>query len=116
MILAGLGIMIPGIRDLALVVAVAAINWALEWLKRPPLPADSSAPWWAGLVLVVLGLLFLKSHARKYVRILRIEEQDGKVTIEGEIETSDPAEAQRLIDLMERRLQELSDEEPPAPE
>jgi hypothetical protein len=112
-ILAGLGIMIPGIRDLALIVAVAAINWALQWLKRPPLPADTSAPWWAGLVLVVLGLLFLKSHARRYVRILRIEEKDGKVTIEGEIETSDPAEAQRLMDLMERRLKELTDEEPP---
>jgi hypothetical protein len=48
------------------------------------------------------------------MRILRIEEKDGKVTIEGEIETSDPAEAQRLTDLMERRLKELTDEEPPA--
>jgi hypothetical protein len=112
-ILAGVGIIVPGVRDLALLVAIAAINWVLEWLKRPPLPANTSAPWWAGLVLVILGLLFLNSHGRRRVRILRIEEKDGTVTIEGEITFSDAADAQRLIDLMERRLKEIADKGPP---
>jgi hypothetical protein len=104
--------MVPGFRDLALFVVIAGVNWVLAWLNRPPLPADTSAPWWAGLVLVVLGLLFLSSHSRKHVRIRGIKEKDGRVTIEGEITSTDPADAQRLIDLMERRLKELADEEP----
>jgi hypothetical protein len=112
-ILAGLGIMVPGIRDLFLWVLIAAINWILELLKRPPLPPDVSAPWWAGLILVVLGLLLLVFYDRRHVRIRGIVEKNGTVFIEGSVKSSDPADMERLLKLMKERLKDLTGEEPP---
>jgi hypothetical protein len=110
-IVGGLGIMVPGPRDLLLAVGVAAVNWVLACLQRPPLPPDATAPWWAGLILVVLGLLFLSFQSRSRIRIVRIEEKDGRVTIYGEIVGSDVADPQRLLEkAMEQKLKEVTGE------
>lgn len=49
-------------------------------------------------------------HARKKVRVRRITEKDGKVTIEVEIESGDPADTERAMRLLEQRLREKADE------
>lgn len=72
------------------------------------MPPDASAPWWAGLILIVLGLAFLSFHSRKRVRVIRIEEKDGRVTIFGEIVGSDVPDPARLLEkAMEKKLKDL---------
>lgn len=110
-ILGGLGIMVPGPRDLLLAIGRAAVNWFLALAHQPSLPPDASAPWWAGLILIVLGLLFLSLHSRKRVRVLRIEEKDGRVTIFGEIVGSDLPDPQGLLEkAMEKKIKDVAGE------
>ena len=75
--------------------------------------AEASAPWWGGLILAALGLSFLALHGRRRVSVREIVEKDGAVIIEGTIKSSDPADTDRLLELMRQRLRDLTGEEPP---
>lgn len=103
--------MVPSIHDFLLAVALAAINWILELFHRPPLPTADYAPWWAGLILVIVGLLALFLHGRKRVRITAIKDEGGSVTIQGQVESSDSADAEHLTRLMQDLLDHLDEDE-----
>ena len=110
-ILAGLAMMIPSVHDFLLAAALAAINWILEFFHRPSLPKADYAPWWAGLILVIIGLLSLLLHGHKRVRITAIKDEDGSVKIQGQVESSDPTDAERLTRLMQDFLDHLDEDE-----
>jgi hypothetical protein len=104
--------MVPSVRDLLLAVAIAAINWVLAAFHRPQLAAGSAAPWWAGLILVAMGLFFLNLHSRKDVEITGIVDEHGRVAIKGRIRCSDAAEAERFIKAMKDRIKQETGEDP----
>lgn len=78
----GLGLLVPGIRDLLLVAIPLLINWALEksgsaW-RFPPMDA---VPWWIGLILIGGGLLFLLLHVRQRIVIITVKITKDGITI-----------------------------------
>jgi len=110
-ILAGLAMMVPSVHDFLLATAAVAINWILELFHCPPLPKADYAPWWAGLILVMTGLFCLLLRGRKHVRIAAIRDEGGSVKIEGEVESSDSADAARLTQLMQDFLDNFDENE-----
>jgi hypothetical protein len=107
----GLAMLVPSLHDLLLAALLSIINWVLEFFHRPPLPKADYAPWWTGLILVLVGLLFLWLQARKRVWIRAIKNEDGGFKIEGLVESSDPADAERLTRMMQHLLDNLDEDE-----
>ena len=103
--------MVPSLHDLLLAVLLAIINWILEFFHRAPLPATDYAPWWAGLILVIIGLLCISFQARKRVWITAIRDESGTVVIKGQVESSDPADAERVTKLMQDFLDATDEDE-----
>ncbi len=103
--------LVPSLHDFLLAALLAIINWVLEFFHRPPLPKADYAPWWAGLILVIIGLLCLSWQARKRVWIRAIRDESGSVKIEGQVESADPADAERLTRLMQDLLDGLDEDE-----
>jgi hypothetical protein len=110
----GLALLTPGLRDLLLAGLPLAINWILERCNLPPLPVAASAPWWFGLVLVVLGLLFLMwQYSQRKIRVKAIIDEGPAVTIQVEVPIGDPAAAAQLEKILEQALKTRADKAPP---
>ncbi len=111
----GLGLLVPGFRDLLLLGLPALLNWVFEKCNLSlRLPALESVPWWAGLILVGAGLIFLYFHARKKPVVVKVTVRDNEVIIEA----TGPAEVvdnPRLQELFQKALERKTAQAPPPP-
>ena len=86
------------------------INKLFDLVGIPHLPPIESTPWWAGLVLVCVGLLFLLLQGRMEVEVTGIVKTNGTYVIQGKVKAADPDKA---IELMRAALRDLTGEELP---
>ena len=109
----GLGLLLPGFRDLLLVGLPVIINWVLEkWKLSLRVPPLESVPWWAGLILVGAGLSFLYFHARQKRVVIKVTVTKTEVIIEmtGPAEVVDNPGLQQLF---QKALEKAAQAPPP---
>ncbi len=109
-IYAGLGVIVPGFRDILLVALPLLINKLFDLVGVTHLPPMESTPWWAGLILVCIGLLFLLLQGQTEVEVTGIVKTNGTYVIQGRVKTADP---DRAIQAMREALRDLTREELP---